>query len=294
MAGWEMKIITAEAHRLIASAAEDADLRSDLRALAQEILAATEAPQSRTDGAPVGAGEKPGSSTRTHDGSQIDRPEAPEPLRELTLGRRTPFPFQAPAPGVPTRPVHDEDELNRIEARCRAKAEAARQRRNREGKDFPIENTLIEPEFAEWADRLMDCLYWKEGSDASPLADPLSLDDVAGCFEATAEALSLVQRIWDDHRDDKGLERALPLIAQAQSALRAAFQRLQAPDDPDPLLRSTDWVRETAARHRIYLKRHMRADDQADPNRWSDLLALIDRVDAPARAAGGDNTRTNC
>jgi hypothetical protein len=42
MSGWEMKIIAAEAHRLIALAAEDAGLRADLRALAQEILAATE------------------------------------------------------------------------------------------------------------------------------------------------------------------------------------------------------------------------------------------------------------
>lgn len=38
MSCWEMKIIAAEAHRLIALAAEDAGLR----ALAQEILAATE------------------------------------------------------------------------------------------------------------------------------------------------------------------------------------------------------------------------------------------------------------
>ena len=44
MAGWEMKIITAEARRLLALAAEDADLRAELRALAEEILAATEDP----------------------------------------------------------------------------------------------------------------------------------------------------------------------------------------------------------------------------------------------------------
>ncbi len=44
MAGWELKIIEAEARRLIALAAEDDDLRADLRALAQEILAATGGP----------------------------------------------------------------------------------------------------------------------------------------------------------------------------------------------------------------------------------------------------------
>jgi hypothetical protein len=42
MAVWEMKIITAEAQRLMALAAEDADLRAELRASAETILAATE------------------------------------------------------------------------------------------------------------------------------------------------------------------------------------------------------------------------------------------------------------
>jgi hypothetical protein len=42
MAVWEMKIITAEAQRLMALAAEDADFRADLRASAESILAATE------------------------------------------------------------------------------------------------------------------------------------------------------------------------------------------------------------------------------------------------------------
>ena len=42
MAAWEMKIITAEAQRLMELAADDLELRADLRRLALEILAATE------------------------------------------------------------------------------------------------------------------------------------------------------------------------------------------------------------------------------------------------------------
>src|SRR5437773_1361585 len=97
MAGWLMKIITAEARRLIALAAEDTDLRADLRALAEEILAATEeplhpgevAPTESTSGADPSSESEEGasSSLTTLEVAQDERAEATEPLRELTLGR---------------------------------------------------------------------------------------------------------------------------------------------------------------------------------------------------------------
>ena len=43
MSDWLMKVIRAEAKRLIELAAEDDELRADLRALAEQILAATAA-----------------------------------------------------------------------------------------------------------------------------------------------------------------------------------------------------------------------------------------------------------
>src|SRR5205807_973380 len=67
-----------------------------------------------------------------------------EPLRELTLGRRTPAPALTPhAPGVPDRAEADDDDLGRIEARCRAKADAARwaarrRRRSHEGDEARV------------------------------------------------------------------------------------------------------------------------------------------------------------
>jgi hypothetical protein len=86
-----MKILTAEAHRLLALAAEDADLRADLRALAQEILAATEAPPSDAEAAPKppssGAEPAPPAGGDAPPGLMTHVPK-PIPLRELTLGRR--------------------------------------------------------------------------------------------------------------------------------------------------------------------------------------------------------------
>jgi hypothetical protein len=300
MAGWEMKIITAEARRLLVLATEDADLRAELRTLAQEILAATEAPplaseaepESPSSGAepapPAGGGDPDGPTP--HDVAEADRPRAAEPLRELTLGRSRPAPTEIREPtGAVPRP-EPPDDLSLIEARCRAKAEAARwsaerQRRIHEGSASQIEDTPADREVAEWADRLTDCFYWLDSPDTSKPADLSLLDQVGGCFEGVAEALSVLTGM----RARRGvIERSLPLLAEAQSALRRALQRLNAPDDPDQLA-AYGWIKETAARHRIYLKRYMRADDLADPARWPDLLTRIEVIAAgsqPPRLLG--------
>ena len=79
MSDWLMRVIKAEASRLIELAADDDELRADLRALAEAILAATES-QSNADEVVA-----PGPDTR--DGAQVHAQQATdEPLRELTLG----------------------------------------------------------------------------------------------------------------------------------------------------------------------------------------------------------------
>jgi hypothetical protein len=120
---------------------------------------------------------------------------------------------------------------------------------------------------------MTDSFYWLNSSDASQAADISILDDVGGCFDTVAEAITLV---LDDNGVHRGrLERALPLLAEAQSALRAATRGIHAPDDPDQM-RVFEWLKATAARHRIYLKRFLRADDPADPSRWPGLLDRIE------------------
>src|SRR5262249_32891238 len=82
-----------------------------------------------------------------------------------------------------------------------------------------------------------------------------------------------------------GLERALPLIAEAQSMLRTALQRLRAPNDPDQLA-AFQMARDAAARHRIFVKRYLKADDPADPAGWPGLLSRIESI-----AASGQQSR---
>ena len=273
MSEWLMKVIKAEAERLIELAAEDDELRADLRELAGSILAATELPQPLFDSS---------SSESPTEATPAEMSQTEEPLKELTLGR----PLLSQSRSQPVTPARNQpktkhDDLIQLERGCRRKCEAARWaverlRRAREGNDFQVENPPVDPESVEWADRLTDSFYWMKSSSDSLPADLSVLDDVGGCFEAVAEALTLVRIVLDEHSgNQKVLERPLSLVAEAQSALRGAFQRLGATADPDQL-EVFEWVKVTAARHHVYIKRFLRADEIAGPAGWYDLLSRIE------------------
>jgi hypothetical protein len=189
-----------------------------------------------------------------------------------------------------------DDDLDAIAARCRAKSEAARWaaerlRRLVEGNAFPFENPAMDRELVQWADTLTDSFYWMTAAAGSQPTDVSSLDTMGGCFETMAEALSLVAGpVAQRSGNPKVLERVLPMIAEAQSALRSAFRRLGAPDDPDQLA-IFEWLKATAARNHVYLKRFMRADDLADPTRWSELLSRIESATAGGQQARQQSTR---
>jgi hypothetical protein len=294
MSDWLMKVIKAEAERLIALSTEDDELRADLRSLAEQILAATEGSGIKTGevsadlppaSAPAStADEDASASEATSETAKTDNKSDNEPLRELTLGRSAPSisdqrAVLVAAPRVKTR----HGELAEIEVRCRWKSEAARWAaerllRIREGNDFPVENPQMDREMIEWADRLTDFFYWVKSSESSEYADLSLLFEVGGCFETLAEALAVVRAMLEKSPgNQKVLERMLPLVAEAQSALRAALKHLGAPDDPDQL-DVFEWLTATAARHHVYLKRFMRADDVANPSCWPDLFSRVEAL----------------
>jgi hypothetical protein len=276
MSEWLMRVMRAEASRLIELAADDDELRADLRALAESILAAT-APPSRLV-------ESIDHSIAIPGDDQTDAPEADEPLRELTLGQSPP-PKSDPraVPPAASQRKAPADDLARLETRSRQKAEAAhraaeRLRRAREGNDCAIEDAPIDPELVAWGGGLVDSFFWLQATNIASSVDFALVDNVGGCFEAVAEALALVRAMLDEHPGKpQGLERSLPLVAEAQSGLRAAFQRLGTAADPEQL-EIFEWLKVTAARNHVYIKRFMRADEVADPDGWDELLARIELV----------------
>jgi hypothetical protein len=278
MSDWLMRVIKAEAKHLIALAADDNELRADLRALANEILAATADAEVETESVHA---EFDSSATVDPAEAEIETAEMDEPLRELTLGRSVPIRSEPRAGSAfATHATLPNNELAEIETNCRRKAEAARWAaerllRIREGNDCRELDLPMDSEMAAWTDRLTDCFGWVQASEISEKADLSLLDDIGGCFETLAEALATVSDVRRKNQGSKAIERTLPLVAESQSALRAALKRLGAPDDPDQL-EVFEWVKTTAARQHVYLKRFMRADDVANPTGWPEVMMRIE------------------
>lgn len=160
-----------------------------------------------------------------------DAGSAREPLRELTFGRAGPSPDPPRGPlETTTTARRDDEDLESLADRCRAKAGAARwaaerQRRIHERSGAPDEGAPSEPTMAAWAEALTDAFYWAGTDDPSGSLDASLLDQVGGCFETVAEGLLLVR---DAQHRRAGLERALPLLrldGSVAAALGQEFSR---------------------------------------------------------------------
>lgn len=275
------------ANRLFRLASEDADVREAILKLANVVrergdaAAPEEPPIAPEDAARAFAGAAAAS---------WEEPAAPPAAREsveelaarLTLGRA---PVQGPAPPrEPARPASAVD-LALVKKRCQIKAEGARwaQRRAEElsaGADLQTQILPMDRAIIEKARALPDCFLWMHHSSA-PV--PLELADwgvLAGCFEAAAEAVGLVREIGDDTQTYAAeFEKALELLAEAQSALRVQVMKIGGEEDRDQK-NLYQWLRDTTRENQVYLDRYMRINDPADPKRWEDLRERIGQVEA--------------
>ena len=149
------------------------------------------------------------------------------------------------------------------------------------GNGFPVETPPMRPRDGRLGQSTDGLLFLDERfrtSRSKPICQ--LLDNVGRCFETVAAALAFVRVELEEHPgNQKVMERSLPLVSEAQSALRAAVQRLGAPDEPDQLA-VFEWLKVTAARHHVYIKNFMRADELADPTHWSHLLGRIESLAA--------------
>jgi hypothetical protein len=262
------------AGRLVALAEEDDGLRDDLRALASALLAATDRPEvvAEPEAEPAPKADEP---------EPTPAPRAPLP--ELTLGRSP-----APAPPAPVEIRAErgttDDDLPGVEARCRLKAEGARwaairEIRIAEGADRTFEISPRDHDLLDRA-RAANCYLWMNTPDFPVPADPAPLEDAAGCFEAVADAVALVRGLLPDvERHRRFFEPALDLLAEAQSALRVAIERLGDRKDQEQFA-AYDWLRGVASREQIYIRRYMRIDDPASPSGHPNIQARIEKLDA--------------
>lgn len=182
-----------------------------------------------------------------------------------------------------------EIDLALVERRCRMKAESCLvfiDRRAAEG-DGERERALIDRVDAmiSEARSLPDCFLWVFWRERKQPADGV-LRTIAACYRSLAEVVSLVRRIDElgDDADREDAEAAMQLMAEATSALRVAMEKtwLSAPDaDQDE---AHAWLRIETRKRGIFIPRHMKLDDPADPLRAEEVV----RETAGVRARAED------
>lgn len=222
---------------------------------------------------------------------RVPEPRAEEPVRaplpELTLGRTT---SAAPRIDVPSPFQSEEvvdDDLERIAARCRLKAEGLRwawdrRRQFDAGGQSTIDAVAMDREIIERA-RALDCQLWMNTPHYRPPVDPGPLKETADCFETVAAAVECLQGLLRASEvDDKLFRPALELLAEAQSGLRVAIERLDGRKDPDQFA-VYSWLRNVAYREQIYLPRFMTLERPADPSGHTFVLQRIQRLNADRR-----------
>ena len=247
--------LSAAAERLVA--VDDPLLRTQLRAVAKAFMDATDGPALVSAVATV---------DHTVESFALAESVAPAITDDADVSKRTRH--------MP--PITDAD-LPQIEAHCRLKAEATRwaiyrQQMLSKGARFSEEVQPKDEELIAKAKSSEGCFLWmnKFTIDASKAGFWV---DVAGCFEATAEAVALVQLALADH--SRQIETPLKLLAEAQSALRCAVGLVDGRTDPDQVALHK-WLVGIASEQQILIKRFMRADDAADPDTWPDTAGRIE------------------
>ena len=211
--------------------------------------------------------------------------EVPERLPELTLGRRpvAAEPIAASFPKSPPAPA--EADLSLIEARCRLKAKGAkwaarRHRRIAEGVSFAVDIDPVDRGLIASARGLPNCFLWMCHPGAPSPSDFDQYETVGGCFDTVADAVSLLGQIQDEQNSARSeLEKLLNLLAEAQSSLRVAIAAIHGPTDADQML-VFNWLKATTTEKHMFIPRHMRIDDPADPARWGDLYVRIEAMGA--------------
>lgn len=185
-----------------------------------------------------------------------------EQLRRVLRGETDAAPEESPAliPLAPAEPPDDAALLDAISSCCAAKADRIRQYRAQPGAAQPAADA--------------PCDYWMDALLAKPAIAAEDWDVLAGAFEAVAMGVEALANVLADPALARYRLSGLELVAEAQSALRAAGARIW--PRPDPSREALfQWLRRRTQADEIYIRRYMRSDDVAAPAEWPARLERI-------------------
>lgn len=171
---------------------------------------------------------------------------------------------------LPTEPLAD---LTMVARRARWKAAALRLACDRRaGGEEGLE--AVEAGLRETLKGLPECYPWMlDGPMPLPPDGPVRL--AAASYDALARVAELGAELEADDHDAPPPTELLYLMAEAQSAILVAVRNLGLRGDSDQRDLFA-WLKHQTTVHRIYVDRHMRLDDPADPVGAADLLARAD------------------
>ena len=179
--------------------------------------------------------------------------------------------------------IPDDDVLLAIEARCRLKAECVRWAVSRrqlraEGADFRVAVAPRDRDLFSRAGEL-HCYLWMNKLGFAAQKDQELVVHLAGCFVAVADSVALVRiMLHDREAKQRFFGPALNVLAESQSALRVAIERIGGPKDRDQL-QVYEWLCAVTARLRIYINRHMKIDAHANTTLLPQLKDHIESLD---------------
>lgn len=173
-------------------------------------------------------------------------------------------------------------DLSLISARSKLKADACRLaiRRRAAAGDPTAEHAVLEvmnQQIAK-AKSMTDCFLWSFWPHETQPSDE-RLDAIADCYEALSAAAGLCERLTAGAaaRGADEMTEAFTLMAQASSALRIALGWSWLRSDDVDQEESHLWLRHETEVRGIFVPRHMRLDDPADP---AGAGAVTERVGA--------------
>lgn len=210
---------------------------------------------------------------------------------EIARARRAGAEPDGAAPPARADPVRAID-MALVETRCRLKAEACRLYAQRErATDPPARQELTQgiPDLIARAKALPSCFLWVLWREREQ--PPVEvIDQIGACYEALADAAGISMRALREP-DADALPEALQLVAEASSALRLALEPTwltSADSDQDD---AHWWLRAQTQQREVFVPRHMKLDDPADPVAAPEVSARAARLAMRLDAAGERSKR---
>ncbi len=139
----------------------------------------------------------------------------------------------------------------------------------------------------------LHCFLWMANPKAPVPSSPELYTLTAQCYQNTIDALELVDKLMqrDEPEHCDRMEPALYLLAEAQSSVRAALKELGYNSEDDDQLRAYEYLFARGSEFQIFISRHMKLDDPADPEAWQALRDKITELNDAIDQEEMDNKR---